>query len=165
MNESTLTVCGNVVADPRHVVTDDGLPITSFRLASTVRRFDKSERRWVDAETTFLTVTCFRGMAVNVADSVRKGERVVAHGRLRVRPWQADGGRSGTAVELDAYAVGHDLACGRTQFQRVVRTERVEPGRGEADELVAELEDDSPEGDGVDRSTGELVEQPQQVAG
>lgn len=169
MNESTLTICGNVVAEPRHIVTDDGLPITSFRIASTVRRFDRGERQWVDGETAFLTVTCFRGMAVNVADSIKKGEKVMVHGRLRVRQWQNDG-KSGTSVELDAYAVGHDLSWGRSRFQRVVRTERIEPpGRTEADELADSFDDeytddDVPEGSVVDRATGEIRQEPQPVA-
>lgn len=120
MNETTLTVCGNVVADPRHVVTGDGLPITSFRLASTARRFDRARGEWLDGETTFVGVSCFRSAAVHAADSLRKGERVLVHGRLRVRPWQNEE-RSGTSVEIEALALGHDLAFGRSSFVRASR--------------------------------------------
>ena len=120
MNETTLTVCGNVVADPRHVVTGDGLPITSFRLASTARRFDRARGEWLNGETTFVGVSCFRAAAVHAAESLRKGERVLVHGRLRVRPWQSEE-RSGTSAEIEALALGHDLAFGRSSFVRASR--------------------------------------------
>jgi single-strand DNA-binding protein len=140
VNEIGLTVCGNVCTSPRHVVRDDGLMITSFRIASTLRKFDRDQRSWVDGETTFLTVSCFRALAANVAASVQKGQRVMVVGRLRVRPW-AKGDRSGTNVEVEAQSVGHDLGWGTAAFTRIARLERVEqPGRAEANELAAELE-------------------------
>jgi single-strand DNA-binding protein len=136
MNETSLTVCGNVATTPRSVQTNEGLSITSFRIASTARKFDRGTQRWVDAETTFLTVTCFRGLADNVAASLDKGQRVIVTGKLRVKPWARDG-KSGTNVEIDAWSVGHDLAFGTSTFNRIVRIERVEqPGRVEADELA-----------------------------
>ena len=140
MNETSLTVCGNVCTSPRHVVRDDGLMITSFRIASTLRKFDRDRRQWVDGETTFLTVSCFRALAANVAGSVEKGQRVMVVGRLRVRPW-VKGDRSGTNVEIEANSVGHDLSWGTASFTRIARLERVEqPGRAEADLLAAEVE-------------------------
>jgi single-strand DNA-binding protein len=140
VNETSLTVCGNVCTNPRHVVRDDGLAITSFRIASTIRKFDRGERQWVDGETTFLTVSCFRALATNVATSVQKGQRVMVTGRLRVRPW-VKGDRSGTSVEVEAHSVGHDLGWGTADFTRIARTERIEqPGRAEADELAAQVE-------------------------
>jgi len=140
MNETSLTINGNVCTSPRHVVRDDGLMITSFRIASTARKFDRDLRRWVDGETTFLTVSCFRALAANVAASVLKGQRVTVVGKLRVKPW-SKGERSGTNVEVEAYTVGHDLAWGTADFTRVARFEQVEaPGRAEADALAADLE-------------------------
>jgi len=139
VNETMITVCGNVTADPKHRVRDDGLLITSFRVASTERKYDPGQKQWVDGETTWVNVSCFRALAANVALSVHKGERLIVHGRLRTRRW-VSGERSGYSVDLDAAAVGHDLSWGTSKFTRVVRTEPRAPGRAEADEMATALE-------------------------
>lgn len=117
----TVTVTGLVATTPRHLVTQEGLPITSFRLASSHRRFDKEQGRWVEVDTNWFTVTAFRQLAVNTAQSITKGERVVVHGRLRVRDWD-NGERSGTSIEIEADALGHDMAWGTAVFNRTVLT-------------------------------------------
>lgn len=116
-----VTVTGLVATTPRHLVTQEGLPITSFRLASSHRRFDKEQGRWVEVDTNWFTVTAFRQLAVNSAQSVSKGERVVVHGRLRVRDWD-NGERSGTSIEIEADSLGHDLSWGTAIFNRTVLT-------------------------------------------
>ena len=102
MNAPSLTMAGIVGGALRTVVIDDHLPITSFRLGSTTRRYDRSVGGWVDGETTWVTVTCFRGLARNVAKSIAKRDRVVVHGRLRVRLWRRDDGEHRTSVEVEA---------------------------------------------------------------
>jgi len=115
----TITVTGLVATTPRHLVTSEGLPITSFRLASTQRRYDRGAQKWIDGETNWYTITAFRQLAVNVVGSVNKGQRVVVTGKLRVRDWES-GDRAGTTVEVDADALGHDLAWGTSVFTRSV---------------------------------------------
>ena len=114
-----ITVSGLVATTPRHLVTQDGLPITSFRLASSQRRFDRSQNKWVDGETNWYTITAFRQLAVNASHSVTKGERIVVHGKLRVRDWD-NGERAGTSVEIEADVLGHDLSWGTAVFTRTV---------------------------------------------
>ena len=113
----TLSVSGIVATTPRHVVTSEGLAITSFRLASTQRRFDKGQAQWVDIDTNWYTVVSFRQLAVNANKSLNKGDRVVATGRVKVRNWQNDD-KSGTSVEIEADALGHDLLWGTSAFER-----------------------------------------------
>jgi len=114
-----ITLTGLVATTPRHLVTSEGLPITSFRLASTQRRYDRGAQKWIDGETNWYTVTAFRQLAINVVGSVNKGQRVVVSGKLRVRDWES-GDRAGTTVEVDADALGHDLAWGTSVFTRSV---------------------------------------------
>ena len=64
-------------------------------------------------------MTCFRQLAINVVGSIAKGQRIVVVGRLRVRDWE-NGDRAGTTVEIDADALGHDLAWGSAVFTRSV---------------------------------------------
>jgi len=116
----TITVTGVVGSDPRVHVTTQGLAITSFRLASTRRYFDRAKGTWEDGETNWYTVSGFRQLAHNAAASVRKGDRVVVHGRMRIRAWES-GEKSGTAVEIEADSIGHDLAWGTTTLTKVRR--------------------------------------------
>lgn len=115
----SFSVTGLVATTPRHLVTQDGLPITSFRLAASTKRFDKQTNRWTDGETNWFTVTSFRQLAINSATSVSKGDRVVVMGRLRVRDWD-NGERAGTSVEIEAETLGHDLVWGSSTFVRTV---------------------------------------------
>lgn len=130
MNETHVTVVGNVVADPVRRVTRSGDPYVTFRVASTVRRFDPATAGYVDVDTSFVDVRAFRRLARHVAESVLRGHPVVVSGRMRVREW-ANGERSGTAVEIDARAVGHDLTWGTASFRRERRL-------GEARGVLAE---------------------------
>ncbi len=112
-----ITITGLVATTPRHLVTQEGLPITSFRLASATRKFSVRENKWVEGETNWYTITCFRNLAINVAKSVHKGERVIVSGDLRIRDWD-NGERAGTSVEVDATSLGHDLCYGEAEFTR-----------------------------------------------
>lgn len=114
-----ITVAGLVATTPRHIVTQDGLPITSLRMASSTRRFDRTQNKWVDGDTNWYTVTAFKQLAINMAGSISKGERIVVTGKLRVRDWD-NGERAGTSVEIEATSVGHDLTWGTAVFTRTV---------------------------------------------
>jgi single-strand DNA-binding protein len=114
----SITVTGVVGSDPRLHVTTQGLAIASFRLASTRRYFDRTKGTWEDGETNWYTVSGFRQLAHNTMASVKKGQRLVVHGRLRVRAWE-NGEKSGTAIEIDADAIGHDLSWGTTDLTKV----------------------------------------------
>jgi len=127
----TITVTGLIATTPRHIVTSEGLPITSFRLASSQRRFDKATERWVDASTNWYTVTAFRTLAVNAYASLNKGDRIVVVGRLKIRDWQTDD-RTGTNVEIEAETLGHDLFWCTAEAKRVVVSNANAPVTAEA---------------------------------
>jgi single-strand DNA-binding protein len=117
-------VTGLVATTPRHLVTQDGLPITSFRLACSNRRFDRTQNKWIDGETNWFTVTSFRQLAINSSTSINKGDRILAAGKLRVRDWD-NGERAGTSVEIEADSIGHDLSWGNSAFTRTVLVREV----------------------------------------
>jgi single-strand DNA-binding protein len=138
-----ITVAGLVATTPRHLITQDGLPITSFRLASSHRKFDREQNKWVDGETNWFTVTVFRQLAINASTSITKGERIVATGKLRVRDWD-NGERAGTSVEIEADHLGHDLFWGTSSFTRTVLVAEDTRVDLEVQDLTS-LDDDSSE--------------------
>jgi len=113
-----ITLTGFVATVPRHFVSRDGVAITSFRLASTQRRYDRSKSAWVDGDTNWYTITGFRQLATNAAGSVYKGDRVIVTGRVRIREWNDS--KQGTTVDVEADGIGHDLLWGTTSFTRSV---------------------------------------------
>jgi single-strand DNA-binding protein len=115
----TITITGLVATVPRHILTSEGLSITSFRVASAQRRFDRSQERWIDGDTNWYSVVSFRQLALNCATSVLKGQRVLVTGRLRIREWD-NGERVGTTVEIEADSIGHDLLWGTASFSRSI---------------------------------------------
>lgn len=117
MNNSTIQIVGNVANDIQFNTSSEGLPYANFRVASTERKLDKETSRWVDGDTSWFTVTCFRSLAENVVASIKKGDPVIVAGKLTVRTWEKED-RSGTSVEIIADLVGHDLARGTAMFSR-----------------------------------------------
>jgi len=121
VNETQMTIVGNVVDDPRKRETKNGYAVTNFRVASTSRRYDREQEKFVDNGTLYVTVTCWRAMAENVYKSLRKGQPVVVTGRYYMREYTVDE-HVRTAYELEATAVGHDLSRGTSQFIRVYQS-------------------------------------------
>lgn len=123
MASDTISVNGFVATAPRAVRTGDGLTITTFRLATSARRYDAKAGQWVDGDTNWFTVSAFRSLATNIERSIEKGHRVLVQGRLRVRNWVKED-RRGTSVEILADSIGHDLSWGTATFTKVDRSPR-----------------------------------------
>ena len=141
MNDTYITIVGNVVDAPRLRQTSAGIPVASFRIASTSRRFDREAGEWADHERLFATVTCWRAMAQNIAQSLKKGQPVVATGRFYSREYTKDE-VSRMSYELDATAVGHDLSRGTSEFTKVVRPYAVTSVEVDGDGIPADLTDE-----------------------
>ncbi len=107
---SSISIQGLVATTPRHLITAEGLPITSFRLAE----YDPTGKK---ETTNWFTITAFRALGINTAGSINKGDRVVVVGELNIRDWD-NGERSGTSVEVEATTIGHDLSFGVSTFSR-----------------------------------------------
>jgi single-strand DNA-binding protein len=129
MNETVITVCGRVVADPEHRSTRAGTQFTTFRVASTVRRRNR-EGVFVDGPTSFYNVAAYRSVGMNSHTSLRKGDPVVVYGRLTINTWQRVDESWGSSPEVEAITVGHDLTFGTTEYAKA--------GRGAADAAAQE---------------------------
>ncbi|NRG39460.1 single-stranded DNA-binding protein [Rathayibacter sp. VKM Ac-2835] len=158
----TLTVIGVIGTEPRSVDTTSGTAMTTFRLASAQRRYDRSTQRWVDGATNWYTVNAFNGLAGNALASLARGDRVLVTGRLSVRSWES-GGKAGTDVSVIAEGLGHDLAWGTTRCTRTVgRAKAAAPESAAPESATAEAA--APEAVAT-RASGWSAEAPAAVEG
>lgn len=125
----TITVTGVVETTPQ-LGDAAGTPVCNFRLATSLRRYDKQTGVWTEYGTNWYSVGAYRYLGKNVAASVNKGDRVVVTGRVRLREWSNQAGK-GMTVDIDATSVGHDLTWGTTTFHK--HNEAVEKPESDAD--------------------------------
>ena len=123
--ETLLTVVGNLVADPELRYTPSGAAVANFRIASTPRTFDRNTNQWVDGDPLFLTCNVWREAAENVAETLAKGMRVIAQGRLRQRSYETREGEKRTLFELEVDDIGPSL-----KFSWAQVTRRAHPSQG-----------------------------------
>lgn len=121
MNDIYVTLTGNVAAEPRQYTFDDGSKVTSLRVLTTHRYFDRKTGQWADGEKVCFAVRCWRSLADNVAASVRVGQPVVVSGKLRIREFGPDNERR-FMPEVEATSVGHDLRWGTGTFAKPERS-------------------------------------------
>ncbi|MET4059985.1 single-strand DNA-binding protein [Arthrobacter sp. UYP6] len=119
--ETTITVVGNMTNDPELRFTPSGAAVANFTIASTPRTFDRNTNEWKDGETLFLRASVWREAAENVAESLTKGTRVVAQGRLMSRSYDTKEGEKRTVAELEVDEIGPSL---RYASAKVTRTQR-----------------------------------------
>jgi single-strand DNA-binding protein len=120
VNETLTTIVGNVISDLTPRRTAAGIRVVGFRMASNERRFDKATGEWVDGDRLYVSVTCWRKLAIGVAASLVKGDPVVVTGRLYTREYTYEG-KQRSVTELEANAVGPDLSRCTADVQRVRR--------------------------------------------
>jgi single-strand DNA-binding protein len=119
--ETIITVIGNLTADPELRFTPSGAAVASFTIASTPRTFDKNSNEWKDGEALFLRCSIWRQAAENVAESLQRGMRVVAQGRLKQRSYETREGEKRTVVELDVEEIGPSLKYATAKVNRTTR--------------------------------------------
>lgn len=140
--EALLELSGNVGTEVETKVTRGGWPTASFRVACTPRQRRGGE--WGDAETIWLTVTCFRGLAENVLASVTKGDPVLVSGKLRLSSWEDEHGERRERLVLEATTVGHDLTRGTSTFKRFERPVSEDDTDEAYRELIQSVEREQP---------------------
>jgi single-strand DNA-binding protein len=117
--ETVITVVGNLTGDPELRFTPSGAAVANFTIASTPRNFDKQTNEWKDGDTLFLNCSIWRQAAENVAESLQKGMRVVAQGRLKQRSYETREGEKRTVVELEVEEIGPSLKHATARVTRV----------------------------------------------
>lgn len=120
--ETIITVVGNLTADPELRFTPSGAAVANFTIASTPRTFDRQTGEWKDQEALFLRCSIWREAAENVAESLTKGQRVIAQGRLKARSYETKEGERRTSMELDVDEIGPSLRFATASVNRNQRS-------------------------------------------
>ena len=115
----TIVIRGFTASNPTLAALPNGVPVVSFRLASTPRWQDATGT-WKEGTTNWYTIKAYRRLAQNIAVSVQKGQPLLISGRQRINRWNREDGTQGTTVEIDAQGIGHDLNYGTSSFARTV---------------------------------------------
>jgi single-strand DNA-binding protein len=119
--DTSITIVGNLVADPEIRYTPTGQAVATFRVASTPRFLDKTTNEWKDGDSLFLSCNVWRQAAENVAESLQRGMRVIVSGRLRQRSYETKEGEKRTVYEVEVDEVGPSL---RNASAKVTRSQR-----------------------------------------
>lgn len=116
--ETTITIVGNLTADPEIRTIGSGATVASFTIASTPRAFNRNTNQWEDGQALFMRCSAWRDLADHCASSLSKGMRVIAQGRLQQRSYQAQDGSNRTVVEMQIDEIGPSLRYATAQVAR-----------------------------------------------
>ena len=116
--DTIITIVGNLTADPEVRFTPSGAGVASFTVASTPRVFDRQTGEYKDGETLFMRCSIWREAAENVAESLKKGLRVIVQGRLVQRSFTTREGENRTVVEMQVDEIGPSLRYAKAQVTR-----------------------------------------------
>lgn len=142
MNDTQITFCGWVGSDVTLAEIAPGLPVATFRVGTTPRRFRNGQ--WEDGPTSWFTVKAWRRLAEHVHTSVANGDPVVVQGRLVADVWKREDGTSSTRYVVVAQAVGHDLNLGTGLFTRSARREQAGLDESRVREVIHSYDETGP---------------------
>jgi single-strand DNA-binding protein len=121
-NDTPITIIGNLVDDPELRFTPGGDAVAKFTVAHNPRVKDRATGEYKDGEPSFHNCTAWRGLAENIAESLKKGTRVVVAGSIRQRQWKTTEGESRWSWEVTAEAVGPDLTWAQATVRKMARS-------------------------------------------
>ncbi|MCB1263305.1 MAG: single-stranded DNA-binding protein [Mycobacterium sp.] len=119
--DTTITVVGNLTADPELRFTPSGAAVANFTVASTPRIYDRQSGEWKDGEALFLRCNIWREAAENVAESLTRGSRVIVTGRLKQRSFETREGEKRTVVEVEVDEIGPSLRYATAKVNKAGR--------------------------------------------
>ncbi|MGW3351718.1 single-stranded DNA-binding protein [Nonomuraea rubra] len=120
--ETTITIIGNLTGDPELRFTQTGAGVAGFTIASSARTYNKSIEKWEDGEVLFMRCSAWRDLGEHVAESLTRGTRVIATGRLRQRTYETSDGDRRTVTEMTVDEIGPSLRFATAKPQKAART-------------------------------------------
>lgn len=119
--ETIIAVVGNLTADPEIRTTGSGAAVASFTIASTPRTWNRNTNQFEDGQALFMRCSAWRDMAEHCAQSLAKGMRVIAQGRLTQHSWEDEQHQHRTSMELQVDEIGPSLRYATAQVAKAQR--------------------------------------------
>ena len=138
--DTTLTITGNLTADPELRFTGTGLAVAAFTVAASRRVYDQESGQWQDGDTLFLRCSAWRNLAEHAAETLEKGMRVIVTGRLKQRSYETQEGEKRTAYEVDVEDLGPSLKWATAKIAKAIRDKAPHPA-DEADRWETQAAD------------------------
>jgi single-strand DNA-binding protein len=120
--DTVITVIGNLTSDPELRWTPSGAAVATFTIASTPRTLDRQTQEWKDGEALFLRCSVWRQAAEHAAESLTRGSRVMAQGRLKQRSFETKEGEKRTVIELEVDEIGPSLRYATATVSKATRS-------------------------------------------
>lgn len=113
MQQQTVTLIGHLTAEPFYREFDTGRKFARFRLGTSrrVRRFADNSAHYEERDQLYIDVETWGDLAVNVHESLSKGNPVICVGYLTTQEWRDQEGKLRTKVVLRALYVGFELCA------------------------------------------------------
>lgn len=125
--ETRITITGNLTADPETRTLNTGSTVASFTIASTPRTYNRQTGQYEDGQTLFMRCSAWNDLATHTAQTLAKGMRVIAEGRLQQRTYQTQDGSNRTITELQIDDIGPSLRHATAQVTRSQPNQPLQP--------------------------------------
>lgn len=106
---NTFTIVGGLTADPEVRFNTNGKAMATFTIASSERSYDRERSEWVEKSTLYMRCVLWGKAAENVAETLRKGDRVIATGTLVASSYTDRDGNKRTSTEMRVEEIGPSL--------------------------------------------------------
>lgn len=109
-------VVGNLGMDPIEKSRGEKFgPVVKFTIAENVVRFDENTKSFETVHTNWFSVTAFGQLAEKAKAQLKKGNRVIVQGRMKVTKFTDRSGeeRSGFEILADEVAIWKSLSAGK----------------------------------------------------
>lgn len=103
------SLAGNLTKDPEMRWTPSGIPVCTLRVATAERVKDTRTGEWHEGPTEYFTVECWRMLAENATEHLRKGHRIIAEGEWKSATWTDKEGTPQERVFLAARELGPSM--------------------------------------------------------
>lgn len=128
--ETYVTIVGNITADPELRFVANGSAVANFTVASNSRYFNRNSGQWEEKATMFIRCEAWRSQADNIAETLKKGMRVMVHGELSISTYSKQDGSTGTSVDIKNAEVAVSLKYAKAQVERVSTGQNQGYGQG-----------------------------------
>ena len=122
-----ISFTGNATSDAEIRFTPSGAAVANVTIAVTPRVKDGDG--WKDGDPAFYRVAAWRQLAENVAESVRRGDRVTVTGQLKPRPFEHNGAER-LSLDVDADSVALDLRFATATATKAQRQQPAQQSQG-----------------------------------